>query len=237
MRNNAMSAAGLGLLLCLAVLATGAARAATAPIYTCTDAKGNKLTSDRPIAECANRDQRLLNPDGSVRKIVPPEPTADERAAAEAAQRQTAAARAAQQEAVRRDRNLMARYPDEASHRRAREAALDDVRKSVRASEERVKTLAAERKPLQAEVEFYAGKPLPAKIKEALDANDAAVAAQRTLAQDQQSEMVRINARFDIELERLQRLWSGAPPGSMGALANVPAPASQASAPSRPASK
>jgi len=41
------------------------AQAATT-IYSCTDASGKKLTSDRPIAECANRDQRVLNADGSV---------------------------------------------------------------------------------------------------------------------------------------------------------------------------
>ena len=45
-----------------------------APIYSCVDANGRKLTSDRPIAECANRDQKLLNADGSV-KVVPPNPT------------------------------------------------------------------------------------------------------------------------------------------------------------------
>ena len=236
MRNNAVVAVQLGLWLCLLGLAASGARAATTAIYTCTDANGRKLTSDRPIAECANRDQRLLNPDGSVRQILPPTPTPDERAASDAAEHQAAVARAAQQESIRRDRNLLARYPDEAAHRRAREAALDDVRKAVRASQDRVKTLAAERKPLLAEVEFYAGRPLPAKLKESLDANDAAVAAQRSLAQDQQSEIVRINALFEVELGRLKRLWRGAPPGSMGPLA-APPPASLASAPHKAASK
>ena len=221
---------GLTLLTCLGVALTGEAAAAAVPIYSCTDASGKKLTSDHPIAECLNREQRLLNADGSLRKVVPPTPTSDERAEAEAAERRAAAERAAQLDAVRRDRNLMIRFPNEAAHRHAREAALDDVRKAVRTSEERLKLLAAERKPLLDEAEFYADRPLPAKLRQALDANDAAVEAQRTLVLNQQSEIVRINNLFDVELERLKRLWGGTPPGSMGVLAAAPAAAAAGSA-------
>ena len=224
------------LLLCLAAPLAGGAWAATAQIYSCTDPSGKKLTSDRPIAECANRDQRILNADGSVRKVVPPTPTADETAEAELATRRATAERAAQQDAVRRDRNLMLRFPNEAAHRKAREAALDDVRKAVRTSEERLKLLAIERKPLLDEAEFYPNGQLPAKLRQALDANDAAVEAQRTLVQNQQAEVVRINTLFDVELQRLRRLWGGAQPGSMGVLAVAQAPAAVASAPRNAAS-
>lgn len=229
--------AELGLLLGLTALLAGEAWAASAPIYSCTDASGKKLTSDRPIAECSNRDQKLLNADGSVRKIVPPTPTADERADAETAERRAMAERAAQQDAVRRDRNLMLRFPNEAAHRRAREAAQDDVRKAIRTSGERLKLLAAERKPLLDEAEFYPAQNLPPKLRQALDANDAAVEAQRTLVLNQQAEVVRINNLFDVELERLKRLWGGAQPGSMGVLAMAPEAASSASASRKAASK
>jgi Domain of unknown function (DUF4124) len=202
-------AAELALLLSLAAPLAGGAWAADGAIYSCVDANGRKLTSDRPIAECAGREQKLHNADGSLRKVVPPTPTADERAETEAAERRVAAERAAMQEAVRSDRNLLLRYPNEAAHRRAREAALDDVRKAVRTSEDRLKTLAVERKPLLDETEFYTGRALPAKLKQALDANDAAVEAQRALVQNQQAEMTRINTVFDTELERLKRLWAG----------------------------
>ena len=110
MRKN--GAAELALLLCLTAPLAGGVWAADVPIYSCVDASGKKLTSDRPIPECANREQKLHNADGSLRKIVPPTPTADERAEAEAAERRVATERAAQQEAVRRDRNLLQRYPE-----------------------------------------------------------------------------------------------------------------------------
>ncbi len=194
-------------------------------IYTCTDASGKKLTSDRPIAECNSREQRVLNADGSVRRVVPPTPTADERADQEARDREAAAERATKLDAIKRDRNLLSRFPDEAAHRKARAAALDDVRKALRVSETRLGLLAAERKPLLNEAEFYLGKPLPAKLKTQLDANDASIEAQRMLAQNQQGEGVRINKLYDLELERLKKLWGGAQPGSLGSLSGAAASA------------
>jgi hypothetical protein len=187
-------------------------------IYTCIDATGKRLTSDRPIPECQNRDQRLLNSDGSTRQVVPPTPTADERAAAEAREQQEALARANQREAIRRDRNLLMRFPNEAAHGKAREGALEDTRKAMRTSEARLALLEKERKPLLDESEFYVGKPLPPKLKQQIEGNDAATEAQRSLLANQQLEIVRVNAMYDAELERLRKLWSGAQPGSLGVL-------------------
>ena len=202
----------------IALTALGETHGATGSnqIYTCTDATGRKLTSDRPIDACTSREQRELNADGSVRRIVPPTPTSDERAEIEAREREALAERARRQEAIRRDRNLLARFPDEAAHRKARAAALDDVRKALQLSEDRVAQLTAERKPLMDEAEFYVGKPLPGKLRTQLDANDASTEAQRTLGQNQQLEIVRVNRLYDAELDRLRKLWAGAQPGSLG---------------------
>ncbi|CAN5592939.1 hypothetical protein BH09PSE5_BH09PSE5_31680 [soil metagenome] len=214
----------------IAAAALSSASAAQAAIYTCVAPDGRKLTSDRTIPECASREQQIRNPDGSVRSIVPPNMTSDERNEAEALERRRAAERAALADAVRRDRSLVSRYPNEAAHMRARETALDDVRSAVKVSEQRDAALAKERKPLLDEAEFYKGKPLPAKLREQLDANDAAVDAQRSLAQNQSAERDRINALFDAELVRLRRLWAGAAPGSLGPLNTDPAPSAAPSA-------
>lgn len=201
-------------------------------IYSCVDANGKKLTSDRPIPECnaPGREQRELNTDGSVKRVVPPTLTADERAEAEARERAIALEAELKRESIKRDRNLLARFPNEAAHNKAREAALDDMRKAVKVSEARLGLLANERKPLMDEAEFYVGKPLPAKLKTQIDANDAANDAQRSLIQNQQAEIVRINTLYDAELDRLRKLWAGAQPGTLGALPAVAA-AAPASAP------
>lgn len=189
---------------------------AWAGIYTCTDSKGRRLTADRPIPECTGKEQQVLNQDGSVRTVVPPTLTAEERLAMEARDRAAAETRLAHVDAVRRDRNLMARYPNEAAHLRARESALDTVRLAIRSTEVRQRDLAQQRKPLQNEVEFYQGKPLPPKLRAAMDANDAALDAQKSSAATQEVELGRINRLYDIELERLRRLWAGAAPGTLG---------------------
>jgi hypothetical protein len=210
-----------------------AAWAQTTPhplIYTCIDANGKKLTSDRPIPECSNRDQRVLNGDGSPNRIVPPTPTADERAVEEQREREATAERATRKDAIRRDRNLLSRFPDEATHGKARAKALDDIGNSVRISETRINLLKTERKPLLDEAEFYVGKSLPTKVKSALDANDAALDAQKELVQSQQGEIVRINGLFDAELARLKKLWAGTPAGSLGPIATPSPPPGQKSA-------
>ena len=61
--------------------AMSAALAAEQGIYSCVDASGKRLTSDRPIAECLDREQRVLNKDGSQRRVLPPRMNAEERAA------------------------------------------------------------------------------------------------------------------------------------------------------------
>ena len=129
--------------------------ASGAAIYTCIDDQGRTITADRPIAACTSKEQRVLNSDGSLKAVYPPILTVDERAAKEAQERKQAEARAAQADAVRRDRNLLARYPSEATHRKAREAALDTVRSAMLATEARLRELAAERKPMMDEAEFY----------------------------------------------------------------------------------
>ena len=203
------------------------APASAAGIYTCIDDQGRRLTADRPIASCTAKEQRVLNKDGSLQGDLPADP--DRRRARREGGRASASwPRRARRssEAVRRDRNLLARYPNEAAHRKAREAALDTVRAAMKASEQRLRDLAAERKPLLAEAEFYVGKPLPPKLRGQLDANDAAAAAQREAAVNQEAELERVNRLYDAELARLKLLWAGAVPGSLGPIApqRMPSP-------------
>jgi hypothetical protein len=191
-------------------------------IYTCVDDNGRRLTSDRPIAACTHKEQRVLNRDGSLKAVLPPTLTADERAAQEARERAAIEARAAQADAVRRDRNLMNRFPDREAHDKARNAALDTVQLAIRASELRLEALGLDRKPLLDEAEFYKGKPLPVALKAQIEANDVAVQAQRAAMRTQQTEVERINKLYDAELAHLQKLWGGALPGSIGSVAAAP---------------
>ena len=231
-RNATLAAPGL-LLACAAVAAT-AQTPNLGQVFTCTNSAGRVLSSDRLIAECMDREQRVLSRDGTLIRIVPPQLTAEERAAKEERERRASAEREARVEAVRRDRLLLQRYPSVAEHQRARDAALEDVRASMKLSEARIAELERERKPLLEETEFYKGKPLPGQLKQQLDANDAAVAAQRDAQANQKAELERIAKRYDTELAHLKRLWAGAAPGSIVVMAE-PAEG-KASKPVKPAS-
>jgi hypothetical protein len=193
-------------------------------VFTCVNAAGRALTSDRLIGECMDREQRVLSRDGTLLRIVPPSLTADERAEREARERKLAAEREAKSEAVRRDKNLVQRFPNVTAHQRAREQALEVIQYAIAQSEARVADLERERKPLAEETEFYAGKTLPGKLKGQIDANDAAAAAQKELLVQQKSELDRVSKLYDSELAHLKRLWAGAAPGSLPAPGDAAAP-------------
>lgn len=179
-------------------------------IYTCTDAKGRKLTSDRPIPECADREQKVLNPSGTVKAIVGPSLTGPERAALEARQRREAEERARQTEEKRRERALLTRYPNQATHDKERAEALAQISVVRKAALNRVKELERQRKELENELEFYASDPskVPPSLKRLLDENAQSMAVQERFIADQDAEMARVNARFDEELAKLQQLWA-----------------------------
>lgn len=195
-------------------VALGAAHAQSASggreIFSCKGADGRTIRSDRAITGCVD-DQRVMNGDGSIKRIVPRPLTDDERARAEAKARDDDETRRARQVEERADRALLHRYPDKAKHDLARKEALDSVQVAMHTCETRIADLMRERKPLLDDAEFYKGKALPNKLKAALDANDAALSAQKALAQNQQGEVVRINQLYDDELVKLRKLWDNKP--------------------------
>ncbi len=198
--------------------AQSAASPAASYIYQCTNASGRILTSDRQIAECSDREQRIMTRDGVVIRTLSPSYTAEERVAIEAKQAKQRAQDEAKAEAVRRDRQLLQRFSNDTAHAKAREAALEPAMQGHRISQQRLRDLEEERKPLRQEAEFYQGKALPIKLKMQFDSIDAAEAAMHSAIRGQKEEMARINENYDIELERLKRLWAGAMPGSLGAM-------------------
>ena len=224
------------------VWAQAAAPGASVDIYVCTDDQGRRITADRPIRECMDRPQRILNPDGSLRGIKNPPMTTQERAAKEAQERQAAEEAAAKAEAVRRDRNLLARYRNEDMHRSARESALDPVRLTMDLTETRLAQLRRERRALEEEARAPKNKDHAATLKLQIEANDAASAAQRENTANQRTELDRINRIYDVELERLKRLWAGESAGSMGAIESptyeaLPVAPSRVSADRKPPAK
>jgi hypothetical protein len=201
------------LLACGLLLADGAVHAqatsSVAGIYTCTDGKGRKLTSDRPIVECIDRAQKELNASGTVRRQIGPSLTAEEKSKLEEQEKQVATERAREAEEKRRDRALLTRYPDRAAHDKERNEALGQVDEVMKAATKRIGELAAQRKAIDAELEFYKGdvSKAPPYVKRQLEENDRSVVVQKRFIGEQEGEKKRVNGRFDEELVKLKQLW------------------------------
>ncbi len=181
-------------------------------IFTCTDSRGKKITSDRPISECLDREQKELNPSGTVKRSVGPNLTAQEVSALEARDKKEAEDRARVNEERRRSRALLTRYQNQAAHDTERASALTQVDAVIQTANKRMAELAVQRKALDSELEFYKTDPskAPAYLKRRVtEFQDNLVAQQRFIA-NQQLEKKRVNDRFDEELARLKPLWAGA---------------------------
>ena len=178
-------------------------------IYTCTDAQGRRLTSDRPIPACNDREQLILNPSGTVKSRVGPTLTALERADLEAKRKLELEERARLDEDKRRDRALLIRYPNQTAHDKERLEAHTQVGVVRHAVESRMEELLRQQTALNVEFEFYVKDPSkapPALRRQSEDLTQSLI-VQRRFVSDLDAETRRINVRFDEELVRLKQLW------------------------------
>lgn len=199
-------------------------------IYTCVDSKGRRLTSDRPIIDCIDREQQELGPTGKLVRKIGPSLTAEEQRAEEEKQRKELEERQRQQEEKRRNRMMLERYPDRAVHDRERNKALAAVDEVIATANRRTHELNWQRKKLDTELEFYGGdmKKAPPLLKRRFDETEQSLAVQKRFINNQEEEKKRINSRFDDELRRLERLWAAA-----AAPGHAPASAASAAAPAK----
>lgn len=205
------SPAALGFLLVCALAGDALAQPASssAGIYTCIDNKGRRITSDRPIMECLDREQRELGRTGVTKRVVPPSYTADERNKLEAQRKAEGEVQARIAEEKRRDRALLIRYPNQPVHDKERADALAQIDAVVTAEVRRQQLLAQQRQDIGVELEFYQGdlNKAPSWLKRKLEDNERQVQIQKRFLDDQAQEKKRISARFDEELTKLRELW------------------------------
>lgn len=182
----------------------------TPGVYTCIDAKGRKLTADRPIPECTDREQKILNPSGTVKAKVGPNLTAQERADLELKEKREIEERNRTADEKRRDRALLIRYPNKGVHDQERQEALAQIAVVIQAAKNRLDELAKQRLVIDAEMEFYKKDPskAPTYLRRQLEDNIQSQAVQRRFMGEQDGEIKRVNARFDDELVRLRQLWA-----------------------------
>jgi hypothetical protein len=207
-------------------LAGLSSQAGAQAIFSCDDVKGRRVTADRPIAECLDREQKELNPSGTVKRRIAPVPTAKERAAEEARAQQALEEKRRLAEEKKRDLVLLARYPDQAAHDKVRASTIAMAREVIATANQRTRELLVERKGLDLQMEFYQKDPskAPVALKRQIEENERQIVVQERFVASQDSERQRIDARFDEELVALKRLWAQAGQSTTSAAAVTTAP-------------
>jgi len=206
----------LALAASLACAGSWAQSSGATRIYTCKDANGKTLTSDRPILECQDREQRVLGRDGTVIQRIDAPLTAEQKAEREAELAKKKVEDDRRREQLRKDKALLNTYENVDDIESKRQRALQQVEREARESEKRMTLLRKNAADNAAEAEFYKKKPRPPDLKRRMDENEAALRAEQLLLQSKRDEVTQVNLKFDDDKRRYIELTGGPAPAAAG---------------------
>jgi hypothetical protein len=187
--------------LALATLPLGA----SAQLFVCT-VNGRTLTGDLPPPDCQNVEIRELNRDGSVRRVIEPPLTPDQRKQRELEAKKRREREVQAQEQLRKDRALLETYASEDEIEASRDRTLAQRQALIDRANQQLKEFKMDRKRLDDEAEFYVKRQLPDKLKRALDDNAQLQQQQLHAIDGIRADMQQINERYDGELSRFREL-------------------------------
>lgn len=182
---------------------------ATASIYTCRDASGRTLSSDRPIPECSNRAMRELAPAGHLRREIEAPPTPEQLRQREQAEQRRLLQAEQQRLAEARDRALLMTYGNLHSLEVSRKRQLADLQRDIGIVEARLTATGKELENAKAELAAAGSQASPAAQRRVEDVS-------RILSSDAyrlsklRTEEIRLNERFDDDAQRLRMLLGDA---------------------------
>ncbi len=193
----------------LAAAALCAAAAAHAQMYLCTTGSGQMFTGDYIPAACHDHEIRVLNPDGSVREIIPAPLTPEQKKAQEAADDARRRQEEARIQRARKDRALLTTYTSVGDIEAARRQTLVGLQATIQRADTAIAQYQRERKRLDEDAEFYLHHPMPARLQEEFQENRILLRQQRQVRDQAQAEIQRVNQRFDADRKRYIELQRG----------------------------
>ena len=211
-------------MLAMLVMAQSVFAQTAGRIYTCKDASGKTITSDRPLPECQGREGRVLSKTGTTVQTIEAPLTDEQKAAREAEEekkKETAAVRAEQ---LRRDKALLSTYQNLDDLESKRQRALLQVEREMRESEKRMGVLEKAEQENKQEQEFYKRKQMPVELKRRVDENEGALRAEKLLLASKKAEIVQVNSKFDDDKKRYTELTVGPGKGKPAATAETKGP-------------
>jgi hypothetical protein len=174
-------------------------------LYVC-NIHGHTLSGGLPPSECKGEDIRELNPDGTLHRLIPAPLTPEQRKKRDQEEHERMLAEEAERAQARKDRSLLETYGSVSEIEAARTRTIASRQVLVDRADQRIAQYAKEKKRLDDEAEFYAKREMPAKLKDAFEANKALTAQQEKTKADVIQEMRVLNARYDAEAKRYQEL-------------------------------
>jgi hypothetical protein len=193
-------------LILLACAAALAGPAAAQKLYKYTDAKGNVIYTDKLPPSAAGKPSEQLNRQGTVTKRNEGALTPEQIVAKEAERKRKLEEDVAAKEERRKNMALLNTYSSEQDIAEARERAIKANADAVEEAQKKLGDAQKRQKELASEAEFYVKKPMPAKLKQDIQVNDAAIASHTELLEKKKKEIDAINARYDEDLRRYREL-------------------------------
>lgn len=183
-----------------------AQHSATGSIYTCKDANGRTITSDRPIQACSNLPMRELRSDGALRReIAPPLTRAQRKMLAERRARERAAELLARQERTR-DRALLEAFPTMAALEQSRERQIAEIQVQIDRTYSRMVELHKELQAAQAAARAYPPGKAPGTVKQKVAQIAGAILTEDSLVKSHIEEQEQIRQRYASDADRLRVL-------------------------------
>ncbi|MCA3218938.1 MAG: DUF4124 domain-containing protein [Burkholderiales bacterium] len=180
--------------------------AAEAQLFVCTDAKGRTYSGDRPPPECGERQVRELRGDGSVRRVIEPPLTPEQKATRAAEEKRQKEEAERKRETMRKDLALLEAYANELEIEETRNRALASRMAMVERAKNRIEEHQRERKKVDQEAEFYSKRELPERLKRSYQLIDSLVRSEEKIIVNATADMNRVNERFDNDLKRFREL-------------------------------
>lgn len=179
---------------------------ARSQIYSCKDANGRTISSDRPMPECADRAIRELSKTGVLKREIPAPLTAEQRRQSQVEEEKRRIAAAAIEEQRQQDRALLARYRNESDIEASRRYYLGLTLDTIKRDQDWIADGEKQLKEAQSETEFYKNKKIPADVMSRIAEARRVLEEGKTNMRSHQKDITDTNAKFDLTLARYRGL-------------------------------
>lgn len=174
---------------------------------------GRHYAGDMPPTECSNAEIRQLNPDGSLKTIIPAPLTASQRRELDEKRKLELKQQEDEQARKRRDKALIEAYASEDEIVAERNRALLSRQNLIDRARERLHDFVQDHGKLMDEAEFYARRKMPPILKRKIEVNEESQRKEQKIIDDTQVETQRISRDFEEKIRRYHDLMdrTGAP--------------------------